>query len=135
LKNKISKNQTIRACTSFYYNSLSLTNNCYPIYEINQANDAFLDDLERASFLFFKEQANSTNGFIKDRGFSNGYDRPICIAPICSGLTVLAIKKNYDTPIQTEQRILTALNYIWNDMDWYNGFYYHFIDMRTGKRA
>jgi hypothetical protein len=36
--------------------------------------ESFLEEVERASFLFFWEQANPSTGLIKDRSLANGRD-------------------------------------------------------------
>ena len=111
----------------------------YPKYEIDPLDDKFLDDLERASYLFFWEQTDSETGQIKDRSFTNGTDdnRPISsIASTGFGLTVFAIahKRNYNDRLKIEERVLKTLKFIWNTLDGYKGFYYHFVNMHTGKR-
>src|SRR6202795_586758 len=37
-------------------------------------DDQFLDEIERATFLYFWEQASSTTGQVKDRAFAAGND-------------------------------------------------------------
>ena len=37
-------------------------------------DDQFLDEIERATFLYFWEQASSTTGQVKDRAFAGGND-------------------------------------------------------------
>lgn len=37
-------------------------------------DDQFLDEIERATFLYFWEQASSTTGQVKDRAFTGGND-------------------------------------------------------------
>ena len=114
--------------------------NSYPSYEVTLSDDKFLDDLERASFLFFWEQTDSQTGQIKDRSFSNGTEdnRPISsIAATGFGLTIFAIahKRNYYDRVKIEERVWKTLDFIWNKLDGHNGFYYHFVDMHTGKRV
>ena len=111
----------------------------YPSYQIAPSDDKFLDDLERASFLFFWEQTDSETGQIKDRSFSNGTEdnRPISsIAATGFGLSIFAIahKRNYNDGAKIQERVWKTLDFIWNKLDGYNGFYYHFVDMHTGKR-
>ena len=114
--------------------------NSYIIGEISPADDEFLDKLERASFLFFWEQVNPETGQIKDRAFTNGsQDNRIesSIASTGFGLTALAIahKRNYLDRSLIEQRVVKTLDFIWNKLDGYKGFYYHFVNMHTGNRT
>src|SRR5260370_461482 len=57
------------------------------------SNDQFLDEIERAIFLYFSEQASLTTGQIKDRALARGNDtRTVSsIAPTGFGLTALCI--------------------------------------------
>jgi hypothetical protein len=54
----------------------------------------------------------------------------------------VAIEHGFITRDAAIQRVLTTLRFFWNsrqgpepDATGYHGFYYHFLDMRTGKRA
>jgi hypothetical protein len=55
--------------------------------------ESFLEEVERASFLFFWEQANPSTGLIKDRSLANGRDaRTIAsIAATGFGLSALCV--------------------------------------------
>jgi hypothetical protein len=119
--------------------SLSLFTYAYQLPTISPDDDAFLDDLERASFLFFWEQADSETGQVKDRSFTNGTEdnRPIAsIASTGFGLTALAIahNRNYLDREKIVERVHKTLDFIWTKLDGHMGFYYHFVDMHTGKR-
>jgi len=106
---------------------------------IPASDDEFLDQVQRASFQFFWEQANSATGQIKDRALAAGNDvRTISsIAATGFGLTALCIghKRGYGDPAQIQARVSTALSYLFNSLQNVNGFFYHFVDMNTGARA
>src|SRR5947209_15919736 len=64
-----------------------------PLAALNSAQETFLDDLERRSFLFFWEHANPQNGLIADRAKADGAPGA-AIASIAStgfGLTAMCI--------------------------------------------
>ena len=128
-------------------------------YSLSSEDDAFLDRLERASILFFWEQADPQTGQIRDRAVVNGVneDRPgfdytfdeikknnniksfTIVSSIAStgfGLTALIIahKRGYIDKAAIETRIHNTLDFILNHLDGTHGFYYHFVDMKTGKR-
>ncbi len=102
------------------------------------SDDAFLDQVQRASFLFFWEQAGPTTGQVKDRALAAGNDsRTVSsIAATGFGLTALCIghKRGYADATQIQNRALTTLNFLLNLTN-VNGFFYHFVDMNTGTRA
>ncbi|MBX6364018.1 MAG: Tat pathway signal protein [Gemmatimonadetes bacterium] len=102
--------------------------------------DAFLDDLERRTFAFFWELANPDNGLIPDRAPGESFSS---IAAVGFALTAypIGVERGYVTRQAAADRTLTTLRFFWRaphgpepDATGYKGFYYHFLDMRTGKR-
>ena len=101
-------------------------------------DDAFLLDLQRACVLFFWENADPLTGLIKDRSSADGTDdRPAAsIAATGFGLTGLCIADihGFLPARELQRRVLTTLRYLWSELPNEHGFYYHFIDARTGRR-
>jgi hypothetical protein len=101
-------------------------------------DDQFLDEMERAIFLYFWEQASSTTGLTKDRAFAAGNDsRTISsIAATGFGLTALCIadQRGYMSTANIIARVQATLTFLLQ-MPNQNGFFYHFVDMNTGQRA
>lgn len=103
---------------------------------------ALLDTLQRTSFEFFWNEANPTNGLIKDR---SAYWSPCSIASTGFGLSAICIGIDHGWVSREagRARILTTLNTFWNGpqgsaasgMIGYQGFFYHFLDMNTGTRT
>ncbi|XP_021961531.1 uncharacterized protein LOC110857227 [Folsomia candida] len=101
--------------------------------------EPLLDEIERAGFLFFWEQADPITGQVKDRSLSGGNPDPRNMSSIAAtgfGLATLAMAHNrgYANRYLIEQRVLNTLRFIKNNMTNVNGWYYHFIDMYTGVR-
>jgi hypothetical protein len=103
------------------------------------SDDEFLDQIERAAFLFFWEQASPTTGQVKDRALAAGNDsRTVSsIAATGFGLTALCIghKRGYADAQQIQSRVAATLSFLLNQLTNVNGFYYHFIDMNSGARV
>ena len=103
------------------------------------SDDQFLDEIERAIFLFFWEQASPTTGQVKDRAFAAGNDtRTVSsIAATGFGLTALCIadQRGYMASTDIVARVQATLSFLLNQMTNENGFFYHFVDMNTGERA
>ena len=102
-------------------------------------DDQFLDEIERAIFLFFWEQASSTTGQVKDRALAGGNDTST-VSSISStgfGLTALCIgdQRGYMASATIVARVQATLSFLLNQMPNQNGFFYHFVDMNTGQRA
>lgn len=100
--------------------------------------DAFLEELERANFQFFWEQANPSTGMVKDRCHVNAPDNGMAgsIAATGFGLTALCIgeQRKYISLADARERALTTLRFIWKTLPNHRGFFYHFADINTGER-
>ena len=103
------------------------------------SDDQFLDQIERATFQFFWEQASATTGLVKDRALAAGNDSrtDASIASTGFGLTALCIghKRGYGDAAQIQSRVAATLDFLANQQTNVNGFFYHFIDMNTGARV
>ena len=95
--------------------------------------DPFLTDLEERTFRFFWDTANPENGLIPDR-----YPTPsfASIAAVGFALTAYPIgaERGYITRAAARQRVLTTLRFFRRAPN-QHGFFYHYLDMKTGARA
>jgi hypothetical protein len=114
-----------------------------PLVVSAQTNDStFLDLVQRASFDFFWQEANPGNGLIKDRSAGGA---PCSIASVGFGLSAIciAVDRGWITRDAGRDRVLTTLKTFWQQPQGreaqgyigYKGFFYHFLDMSTAKRA
>ena len=102
-------------------------------------DDEFLELLEHLAFQYFWNEANPANGLIKDRANNfedDSYDVS-SIAAVGFGLTALCIGKenewiSYDAALE---RVETTLRFFYEDMPHEHGFFYHFVNIRTGERV
>jgi hypothetical protein len=98
-----------------------------------------MDEIERAAFQFFWDQANPQTGLIKDRANATGTDNYTVssIASVGFGLTALCIadSRGYMASANIRDRVQLTLNTLLNNADANEGFFYHFLDMATAKRA
>ena len=105
-------------------------------------NEALLDSLQRTAFQYFWQEANPSNGLIKDR---NASWSPCSIASLGFGLSAICIGIDHGwvTREAGRGRVLTALETLWSKPQGsgsggvigYHGFYYHFLDMSFGTRT
>ena len=103
--------------------------------------DPFLIDVEERTFRFFWDTANPKNGLIPDRFPTPSYSS---VAAVGFGLTSypVAVERGYVTRKQARQRVLATLRFFRNapqghsikGVAGYKGFFYHFLDMKTGLR-
>jgi hypothetical protein len=105
----------------------------------SQTDDQILDEIQRAAFSFFWNEAGPATGQVKDRALANGNDtRTISsIAATGFGLTALCIgdARGYAASSDIKQRVRATLRFLANQLPAEHGFFYHFIDMNSGARA
>ena len=106
---------------------------------LSAEDDRFLEELERASFLFFWEQADPHSGLVKDRCAATGDDKRnvASIAATGFGLAALCIghKRGYISAPAATLRVIATLQFLWKSMPNHRGFYYHWANMTTGERV
>lgn len=101
----------------------------------------FLDSLSRHTFNFFWEQADSTTAQVPDRWPSPSFSS---IAATGFGITAYLVgaERGYITREQAAARVLKTIRFL-NELPkgdstsgvaGYKGFFYHFIDMKSGLR-
>lgn len=100
-----------------------------------------LEVLQRLTFDYFLKETNPENGLVPD---STRQGSPCSIAPTGFALAVypVGVERGFITRNAGVQRTLTTLRFFWNsshgpepDATGYKGFYYHFLDMKTGRRT
>ena len=101
-----------------------------------------MEEIEKAGFLFFWEQADPITGQVKDRALANGINDTRTASSIAAtgfGLAALCIgdKRGYQPHATIISRVQTTLSFLLNTLQpmGMNGFFYHFVDMTTGARA
>jgi len=109
--------------------------------KLTTSETAFLDSLQRDTFRYFWETTNPENGLVPDR-----VPRPsfASIAAVGFGLTsyLVGVERGYVTRQQAAERTLNTLRFFANapqsdqasGVAGYKGFFYHFLDMKTGER-
>jgi hypothetical protein len=104
-------------------------------------NDAELEILQRETFGYFLHETNPANGLVLDK---TAADWPASIA--ATGLALacypVSVERGFMTRAAAVLRTLATLRFFWNspqgpesDATGYKGFYYHFLDMQSGRRA
>jgi hypothetical protein len=103
-------------------------------------DEAFLDLVQRTGFDYFWYESNPANGLIKDRSSDPSLSSIAAVGFGLSSLTV-AIDRGWVSREAGRARVLTTLEFLWNsphgpeaDATGYKGFYYHFLDLQTGRR-
>jgi len=106
---------------------------------LSQEDNQFLEDLEKACFRFFWEQANPETGLVKDRCNVRVSDNSVVasIAATGFGLTALCIghQNGWVSTRDARERAITSLRFLSKKMPTHRGFFYHFANLRTGERT
>lgn len=105
---------------------------------ISRSDGTFLEALERATFRYFHDFTHPETGLVKDRNHLTGEDKReiASIAAVGFGLTALCIAdgRGWLPRGEAGQRARTALRFLCERMPHEHGFFYHFVNWRTGER-
>jgi hypothetical protein len=111
------------------------------IPEPRRALPPFYDEIEERTFRYFWETVNRKNGLIPDKW---PYRSSASIAAVGFALPAYAIgvDRGWCTRAEARDLTLTTLRFFWNSpqgpertgVTGYKGFFYHFLDMKTGLR-
>jgi hypothetical protein len=109
-------------------------------YQLSLEDEIFLDTLQYYSFLYFINEINPENGLVRDR---TQPESPASMAATGFALPIWAIgaERGWISRDRAKQLTLNLLKFLWtaeqSDRDsatGYKGFFYHFVDIKTGKR-
>ena len=106
-----------------------------------QSDEELLDRFQRAAFGYFLEQFNPENGLVADTSRA-GAPASIAVVGFALSCYPVGVERGWMTRADAAARTLVTLRFFWNslqseqpDATGYKGFYYHFLDMKTGKRV
>lgn len=110
-------------------------------YVPTPAERAFADTLSRRTFDWFWETTDGTTGLTPDRWPTKSFSS---IAAVGFALTAypIGVDRGWVTRDAARARVLTTLRFFWRAPQGpapegtagYRGFFYHFLDMQTGRR-
>jgi NADPH:quinone reductase-like Zn-dependent oxidoreductase len=98
-------------------------------------------ELQRLAFRYFVDRTNGRNGLVAD---NTREDSPCSIAATGLGLSChpIAVANGWLPRADAAERVLAALRFFEHspqgpepDVTGYKGFYYHFLEMKDGRRA
>ena len=104
-------------------------------------SDEALARLEHDTFKYFADEVNLENGLVRD-STKRGSFASIAVVGFALTAYAIAVERKYMTRAEAVKRTLTTLRFFHDaphgeqrDATGYKGFYYHFLDMKTGRRA
>jgi len=100
-----------------------------------------LNAIQREAFAYFVHEANPTNGLVIDKT-CEGWPASIAATGLALTAYPVGVERGFFTREAAVSRTLTTLRFFANspqgpesNATGYKGFYYHFLDMKTGERA
>jgi hypothetical protein len=109
--------------------------------DTSTVSDAELDALRETTIEYYVKEVNPLNGLVRDK---TEPDAPASIAAVGMALATApsVVERGVRTRQFTSRLVLNCLRFFANsrqgtepDATGYQGFYYHFLDMETGRRA
>ncbi len=106
-----------------------------------ERQSSMLDELQRDSFGYFINEVNPETGLVADK---TREDWPSSIAATGLALAsyLVGVERGFMEREEALKRTLTTLRFFQNSLQvqepggtGYKGFYYHYLDMKTGQRA
>jgi len=107
----------------------------------NISDAVLIDRLQRAAYDYFGPNSNPDNGLVADTSRATS---PSSIAVVGFGLSCypVAVERGWIGRDSAAARVLATLRFFWDseqseqrNATGYRGFYYHFLDMQSGRRA
>ena len=107
----------------------------------NSINMELFDTLQKGAIRYFIDHVNPMNGLVADSTWEGA---PSSIAAVGFALAsyIVGVERGLMTRADAIERTLTTLRFLHNsaqgpepDATGYKGFYYHFLDMKTGQRV
>ena len=103
--------------------------------------DAELEKLQRETFGYFLHETNPANGLVIDKTAA-GWPASIAATGLALACYPVSVERGFMPHAAAVERTLATLRFLWNspqgpepDATGYKGFYYHFLDMQSGRRA
>ncbi len=104
-------------------------------------DQADLRKLQQDTFTYFTKEQNPANGLVPDNTRPGS---PCSITAVGLGLAcyVVGVDRGFIPRQEAIRRVLSVLRFFWEspqgtepDATGYKGFYYHFLDMKSGRRV
>ena len=106
-----------------------------------ESDDQLLDRFQRAAFAYFLENSNPDNGLVADTS-RPGSPASIAVVGMALSCYPVAVERGWLKREDAAERVLATLRFFragsqgeQPEATGYKGFYYHFLDIETGRRV
>src|ERR1700738_1437794 len=107
----------------------------------NGTGEEILGELRRVNFNYFLHHVNDQTGLVADKT-QPGSPSSIAVVGMALSTYIVSVERSLLTRHEAVQKTLTVLRFFHSSHQspepsatGYKGFYYHFLDMQTGRRA
>src|SRR5882672_1330775 len=111
------------------------------MHEISSQQQKLLSDIQSDAFKYFVHEVNPVNGLVADCT-KDGWPSSIAAVGMALSAYPVGVEQGFITREEAIERTLRKLRFFSGseqgtspDATGYKGFYYHFLDMQTGRRA
>jgi hypothetical protein len=105
------------------------------------SDEALAARLQRAAFSYFEDRVNPATGLVADTSRS-GSPSSIAVVGLALSCYPIAVERGWLSRARAAEITHATLRFLWEspqgdsvDMSGYKGFYYHFLEMTTGRRV
>jgi hypothetical protein len=108
-------------------------------YRSGSSDTAFMEDIQQRAVLYFLEQTDLESGLTRDRAPADGGESTFPASIAASGFALtswcVADARGWMPAGEALKRTLTTLRFAFDHVAHEQGWFYHFIDAKTGERA
>jgi hypothetical protein len=112
-----------------------------PVVSQSVSNEEALEELQRVTFGYFLKETNPANGLVPDNTRKDSHCSITAVGLALASYAV-GVERGFMPRAAAIERTLTTLRFFLDseqsedpDATGYRGFYYHFLDMKIGRRA
>lgn len=110
-----------------------------PAADLSPEDDKLLDEIQRAAFRYFVEQASPKTGLVRDRArsdasFSEG-KASIAASGFALSAWAVGTQRGWTDRARAVEQVRKSLRFLSTQAPRRHGFFYHFMEMDTGERA
>lgn len=120
---------------------IDIKNKTLAIVNPQGTDKEMLSNLQQETFDYFLHEVDPITGLIADKT-QPGFPSSIAVVGMAMSVYIIGVEKKFLSRENAVERILKILRFFYNskqgtekDATGYKGFYYHFLEMQTGKRT
>ncbi|OIQ90390.1 hypothetical protein GALL_277280 [mine drainage metagenome] len=110
-----------------------------PDPSLTPADLRLLDDIQSRALVYFVDHTDPRTGLTRDRAPANGLPSSAPASIGASGFALaawtIAVDRGWLPPEAGRREVTSTLSFLLNGADQVHGWFYHYVDVHTGRRA